>query len=301
MRFFLDFEATRFSNRIISIGCVAENGATFYTLVKPGDKKKVDNFITQLTGITNDMLAAAPSADKAFNMLMNYIEKNNDHDAPEYYCYGDSDFTFLEYTLKRMEDTRACICAQAIRGNMIDYAQTVKKFFMSINDMSLRKVYMLIQDTTELYQRHDALEDALMLKCVFENLTIKCRPEDRETILALPSQNKPVILNKKKAPELFIYWDQFPKWEAKTKANIDSWVFKCTDQHSGHTMYFESAEVAALWVIKYITRVSPKDNGNIKKVINNINNALTTGKCRYNCIWEYSPEGAIAIAAKEEK
>ena len=66
MKFYLDFEATRFSNRIISIGCVAENGATFYTLVKPGDKKKVDKFITELTGITNEMLATAPDSDAAY-------------------------------------------------------------------------------------------------------------------------------------------------------------------------------------------------------------------------------------------
>ena len=56
MKFCLDFEATRFSNRIISIGCVAENGNTFYTLVKPVNKAKVDRFITELTGITNAML-----------------------------------------------------------------------------------------------------------------------------------------------------------------------------------------------------------------------------------------------------
>ena len=42
MNFYLDFEATRFSNRIISIGCVAGTGETFETYVNPGDKKKVD-------------------------------------------------------------------------------------------------------------------------------------------------------------------------------------------------------------------------------------------------------------------
>ena len=54
MRFFVDFEATQFSNRIISIGCVAANGNTFSTLVKPG-KKKITKFITDLTGITNEI------------------------------------------------------------------------------------------------------------------------------------------------------------------------------------------------------------------------------------------------------
>ena len=74
MNFYLDFEATRFSNRIISIGCAAENGNTFYTLVKPVNKAKVDRFITELTGITNEMLQEAPSADEAFNQLFDFIE-----------------------------------------------------------------------------------------------------------------------------------------------------------------------------------------------------------------------------------
>ena len=41
MNFYLDFEATRFSNRIISIGCVAGTGETFETYVNPGDKKRL--------------------------------------------------------------------------------------------------------------------------------------------------------------------------------------------------------------------------------------------------------------------
>ena len=137
MKFYLDFEATRFSNRIISIGCVAENGKTFYTLVKPGKKKKVDKFITELTGITNEMLEGAPSADQAFAQLADWFEENSSGIAPEFYCYGDSDAVFIQHTLADMEDTKACLCAMAIAGNLIDYAGIVKKFFVSPNDMAL--------------------------------------------------------------------------------------------------------------------------------------------------------------------
>ena len=299
MKFFLDFEATRFSNRIISIGCVAENGATFYTLVKPGDKKKVDKFITELTGITNEMLATAPDADTAFNMFMDYLEANNDHDAPEYYCYGDSDVVFLEHTLNHMEDTRACVCAQAVAGNLIDYAGVVKKFFVAKSDMALRKVYMLIQAKQELVQKHDALEDALMLQCVVENLETKCKPEDKDTILAMPSQKKPKV---KKAPDLFQKWSGQPKWEADTRADENKWMFKCTDQHSGDVKYFDSADTAALWIIRYIARnVSPKSSEHRQRIANAIVAAMENGKCRYNCYWEYNPEGAIALAALEEE
>lgn len=298
MKFYLDFEATRFSNRIISIGCVAENGNTFSTLVKPGKKKKVDKFITELTGITNEMLAEAPSADQAFSKLADWFEENSSGTAPEFYCYGDSDAVFIQHTLADMEDTKACLCAMAIGGNMIDYASVVKRFFVAKSDVALRKVYMLIQSQQELVQKHDALEDALMLQCVVENLEIKCKPEDKETILAMPSQKKPKT---KKAPNLFLKWEGQPKWEADTLADESKWMFKCTDQHSGDVKYFDSAETAALWIIRYIARnVSPKSSEHRQRIANAVTAAVENNKCRYNCYWEYNPEGAIALRVKEE-
>lgn len=297
MKFYLDFEATRFSNRIISIGCVAENGKTFYSLVKPGKKKKVDKFITELTGITNEMLENAPSADRVFSKLADWFEENSSGIAPEFYCYGDSDAIFIQHTLADMEDTKACLCAMAIAGNLIDYAGVVKKFFVSPNDMALRKVYMLIQAKQELVQKHDALEDALMLQCVVENLEIKCKPEDKDTILAMPSQKKPKV---KKAPSLFQKWSGQSKWEADTRADENCWMFKCTDQHSGDVKYFDCAETAALWIIRYIARnVSPKSQEHRNRIANAVAAAVNNGKCRYNCHWEYNPEGAITLTALE--
>lgn len=51
MNYFIDFEATQFSGEIISVGCVREDGETFYVLVQP-QKGKLTPFITNLTGIT---------------------------------------------------------------------------------------------------------------------------------------------------------------------------------------------------------------------------------------------------------
>ena len=299
MKFFIDFEATRFSNRIISVGCVAENGKTFYSLVKPGKKKKVDKFITELTGITNEMLEDAPCADRVFSKLADWFEENSSGIAPEFYCYGDSDITFIQHTLADMEDTKACLCAMAIAGNLIDYADVVKKFFVSPNDMALRKVYMLIQAKQELVQKHDALEDALMLQCVVENLETKCKPEDKATILAMPSQKKPKV---KKAPDLFQKWSGQTKWGADTRADENCWMFKCTDQHSGDVKYFDCAETAALWIIRYIARnVSPKSQEHRNRIANAVAAAVNNGKCRYNCHWEYNPEGAIMCVTQEEE
>ena len=65
-------------------------------------------------------------------------------------------------------------------------------------------------------------------------------------------------------------------------------------------IYFNDLNTAALWVIKYIARnVSPKKNDAVRKIECAIAAAPQTKKCRYNCYWEYSPEGAIAAVAKE--
>lgn len=303
MNFYLDFEATRFSNRIISIGCIAENGNTFSTLVKPSDKKKVDKFITELTGITNEMLADAPSADEAFTELYNFFVANSDGKEPIYYVYGNSDADFLRATARHMNDTLACVTAQAIAGNLIDYAAVVKQFFAVKSDMALRKVYMLIQAEKDLVQKHDALEDAKMLETVVSHLYDKCKPEDKDTILAMPSQPRPQMSSKKMAPEIFREWNKLnaPKWGARTLADENMWTVKCTDNQTQQVKYFDSFNTAALWLIRYCARnVSPKKAEAVQKVENAIKAAYQNNKSRYGCTWEYNPEGAIAAAAKEE-
>ena len=299
MKFFMDFEATRFSNRIISIGCVAENGNTFSTLVHPG-KKKVDKFITDLTGITNEMLEDAPNADDAFVAFYRYMAANYDGEVPEYYVYGNCDSSFLHATARKMTNPLAITFAQALAGNLIDYASTVKQFFVAKNDLALRKVYMLVQDEKDLVQKHDALEDARMLCTVVEHLHEKCRPEDKETIMSMPSQPKPFPNGGSKVNPLFIEWERQKKWEARTGANKDNWVIKAIDKDNGSVIYFDDWNIAALWVVKYIARnVSPKKEDQMKKIISAIKSAPQTGKCRYNCYWEYNPEGAIKMVAKE--
>ena len=76
MKFFIDFEALQYNNFIISIGCVCENGNQFSSFVKPPKGKTVSKFITELTGITDETLADAPSIDEAFNSFYLFIIDN---------------------------------------------------------------------------------------------------------------------------------------------------------------------------------------------------------------------------------
>ena len=98
MKYFIDFEATQFSNEIISIGCVRETGETFYALVNP--KKKLTQFITDLTGITDEMLRNAPEADIVFKEFFDWCS-HYENDPRLFYCYGSSDITFVKNNARK--------------------------------------------------------------------------------------------------------------------------------------------------------------------------------------------------------
>ena len=67
MKYFIDFEAQQYTNEIIEIGCVREDGCQFHSLVHPGEKhKKLSGFVKKLTGITQEELNNAPSVDEVF-------------------------------------------------------------------------------------------------------------------------------------------------------------------------------------------------------------------------------------------
>lgn len=286
MRFFVDFEATQFSERIINIGCIADNGATFSTFVKPARKKdKVTKFITELTGITNEMLATAPSADEAFNAFFDFVLENSPKEPNEFYCYGDCDTIFIERTLYDMTNTRAVTFAKRIKNSLIDYSPCVKNYFQMQNCIALRKVYSLIQES-EVEQHHNALEDAQMLCTVVQNLKDKCIPEDKSKIAAMPKVEKP-IPNKqnklKKAPEKFINWPN-NKWDADTGADETNW--KVIAWVGPHTKHFDSLDTAMMWVIRYMSKeMSIKNLTHHEIVKERIKYGAETGKQPYGMSW----------------
>lgn len=101
----IDVETTGFDptcDKIIEIGALkVENGTlvdSFSTLVNPG--VPVDDFITQLTGITNDDLASAPAPDSVLSAFSNFI---GDSILVGHNVHFDVNFLYdaFEYTLDR--------------------------------------------------------------------------------------------------------------------------------------------------------------------------------------------------------
>jgi DNA polymerase III epsilon subunit-like protein len=296
MEFFIDFEATQYSDRIINIGCIASNGATFSTLVKPARRKdKVTKFITELTGITNEMLATAPSADEAFNAFFDFVLENSPKEPNQFYCYGNCDTTFIERTMHDMTDTRATTFAKRLQHSLIDYATFVKNYFRMDNDIALKKVYALILED-EVEQHHNALEDAQMLFTVAKNLQTKCVPEDKKKIAAMPKTVKPIPNAKnrlKKAPEKFVNWPA-DKWDADTGADETNWVV-CGGINN-RVKYFDSMDTAVLWVMRYLSKgMSPKNLTHYDIVRSKLEKGIETGSLPYSFAWYKKDDGLVEI------
>ena len=166
MKYFIDFEATQFSNEIISIGCAREDGKEFYSLVKP-EKRKLTKFITNLTGITQEMVDEAPTADEVFNQFFDYLEGDSEL---HFYCYGNTDIDFIKKTLENTTDFKATAALSMIGMNLRDYSKSVKLHFGLHRNIGLVKVLAYYRGVDEIHQDHNALEDAKYLREVFLNI-----------------------------------------------------------------------------------------------------------------------------------
>lgn len=286
MNFYVDFEALQFSGRIISIGCINDNGDKFYTLSQPSKQgERLTNFITDLTGITNEMLSNAPTANEAFENFYQYVKSTCDDTAPQFYCYGNCDGDFLRSTGKYLTSFDARMFCNYVRCNLTDYSSTARSYFPSFETLALKKIYSLIKEDNEP-QHHNALEDAEMLCVVMKELCNHCTPEDSERLAAMPSTKfrKPKT-NSNRAPEVFINWPA-NKMEADTGATKETnWLYKWS--RGNKTKYFDTFDTMVMWAIKYITQGrSIKNPSDVKKVEKQLSNAIISGSLFMNCKWE---------------
>jgi inhibitor of KinA sporulation pathway (predicted exonuclease) len=259
MKFYLDFEANQFSERIISIGCVAENGMTFNSLVNPGKGEKITGFITKLTGITQEMADVANSADEVFVNFANWVVNASlysEDPHPKYYVYGSNDAGFLQRTINHMTNPMAISFATSVKALMTDYSKTVKSHF-KVGQIGLNRVYQLLKDEDHM-QKHDALEDAMMLKYVQEHL---CDVVEEDAVNLPPVQKKSHVNKDEPATaeeqERYKTWGKAKRLVVDTDADENNWVIRCEfNDGNGNPQqkHFGSIRIAAFWAIKYMTK-----------------------------------------------
>lgn len=163
MKYFIDFEATQFSGEIISVGCIREDGETFYSLISPV-KGKINSFITNLTCITAEMLQDTMSPDHVFESFYDWALTNDD--TPDFFVWGNSDVDFLRHTFRRTESRKARMAIGYMAGSIIDYAKIFRKR-AKVDNCSLIKAYNCLVDA-EKTQHHNALDDAVLLFEVYK-------------------------------------------------------------------------------------------------------------------------------------
>lgn len=193
MKYFVDFEATQFSNEIIEIGCVREDGEEFKSYVNAD--KKLTQFIINLTGITQEIVDNAPSSDEVFARFYEWLKGDTDI---EFYCYGNSDIDFVKKNLRKSKNFEAQAALSMIGMALNDYAVSVKKHFGLIKPIGLVKVLAHYRGVESIEQNHDALEDAKFLKEVFDYINAEGEVEE----CPFPEYQKPKKVAKPVQPKV---------------------------------------------------------------------------------------------------
>ena len=167
MNFYIDFEATQPEQEIISVGVVAENGNTFYALIKP-QFSSISQFVTELTGLDNQKLQAGEDFTTAMDSLYNWcgLQVKGAHNW-NFWSYSDADKIFLQHTLRNANTEKSILMTSFLIANLKDYSKEVKKYFHC--PVSLIKAFNYIQHM-EQTQNHNALEDAKMLAEVYNKI-----------------------------------------------------------------------------------------------------------------------------------
>ena len=244
MKYFIDFEATQFSNNIISIGCINEKGDEFYSLINP--KTKITSFITELTGITNEMLETAPTADQVFNEFFDWCAKEDD--LPIFYCYGNTDIYFVKKNFNKSTSFKAKNILAYIFSDLYDYEPIVRKHFGLIQAVSLIKVVNYYKQE-EVTQTHNALSDAKMLKFVYEQIQKHSTEEDKNAF-----------------PDYQVQPAKIPN-EKKEKYSVSR------IKHNKVIEVYPSLEAAIEWVYKQLPDNEEKDRVIKRNLGNKIKNA----------------------------
>lgn len=236
MNYFIDFEATQFSNEIISIGCVREDGETFYSLVNVA-KNKMTNFITELTGITKEDVANAPSSDEVFTNFYNWIIQ--DETKAQFFCYGNSDLSFIRKNLNKATTIKAQMALSVLALHLIDYSKCVERHFGLIKSIGLKKVIAYYRQVEEVEQNHNALEDAFFLKEIYDRIN----DEDDVVECPFPGYEKPVK----------------PEVAPKPTTNISRKLNITTDKFMDETIEFDVLQTSSKKGGTIIKRLSGKE------------------------------------------
>lgn len=269
MKYFIDFEATQFSEEIISIGCKREDGETFYSLVQPIDSK-ITPFITNLTGITADMVKEAMSPDAVFELFYDWLLTDKEG-VPDFFVWGDSDVDFLRHTFRRTTSIKARIAIGYVTGSIIDYSKQFCKKIKADNCSLIKAYNVLVDASTE--QTHNALEDAMMLTKIYqfaENIPVTDLREKMAKAIVKKNNPKDNVL------------------KAWNHCDLSSGMV-CIVRKKIPTIAFNNLSDAATWLINNKIQEDQRDKVSHSNIQNKLFQAIANGKQYFGCSWKIIP------------
>ena len=181
MKIYLDLEANAVTNEVISIGMVTENGDEFYSLVRP--HTKLDRKIKELTHISQEDADAAPSLEAVMQAVRRFLCIATPLDEIVFIHYGKSDVDFLRASQIFAERESTKVILQYIINRCENVDNRVPQHF-GRETIGLRSAYLTMRLSSDepATQNHHALEDAQMLKYVWENIDNYTLPEGAEVV-----------------------------------------------------------------------------------------------------------------------
>ena len=259
MKFYIDFEATQPENEIIAIGAVAENGATFHTLVKP-QLSSISPYVSQLTHISPEDLATAPTINKAlidFDIWV--MSQESDIMKCRFIAYGD-DGKFIKHTLPAITNEHAFTVAAILMAKIEDCFDETRKFFHGT--IKLIHAFNYVQ-AVETEQKHNPLEDAMMLQKVYEytqtHEPLPCHPLNKDFNAAMSN--------------------------ASVKMPSGTFWCRTSMKKSAQVYNFATCDDAIDWLIKDIMRAKDPELIHRNRVMENIMKAIRKNTKYCNFLW----------------
>ena len=255
MNIYIDIEATQPENEIIAIGAVAENGNTFYSLVKP-QLSSISKFVSDLTHLSEEDLEKEKTIDEVLVKFDLWVmEQESNIMKCRFLSYGN-DSQFFKSTLPAIKTEHAFTVAAILMAKIEDCYESTRQFFRG--GIRLIHAFNYIQET-ETKQKHDPLEDAMMLQKVFEYT------QTHEPLPAHP-------LNK-----------NFNDIMEQQTNKMPSGTFYCRKGKNGKEMSFNSCDDAITWLINEVMNVPDPESVHRDRVMKNIMKSIRTKQtyCEY--------------------
>lgn len=231
---------------------------------------KITPFITNLTGITKEMVETAMSPDVVFENFSDWVFGIDN--IPNFFVWGDSDVDFLRHTFKRTNSMKARMIIGYMSGSIRDYSKDFKKKCGAKN-LSLIKAMNMFDPDAE--QNHHALDDAILLYNVHRYANFYNPTELKQLYLeTLPVEEKAATAKNISNDE--VCW---------SRAGYPAGTLVCVRSPRGAAVHaFNDRTEAARWLYENKVKSAPGKT-KLETVSLNIKKAIGNGKPYYNFYW----------------